>query len=341
MGFLSDIGSFLGDAAKGVGSVLSLSNPVLGASIGAGGSILSSQSSRLDQKDLNAQNLAFAREQMQYQSEEADKARSWQEKMWNEQNRYNSPSNQLKLMREAGINPNLFDTSVIGASSAGSSPSPSSIGAPSLVNPSMSSKMSSITSALELSIQQEDLRRKQLENRDLENEIKAREELHNGDIYVLDTRDGLTFSVETSPDMNYYQFMTKEQRNRVKNQDYELRKQTYSLRDLQIMSDILKENQDIISRMDVHKLLQLQEDVRSKKLNNSVLEDEVKLLKEYGISSRDSNSFVTLIRSALRNPDGLSKALDALIDASLRTGQHIGTLVTDLINNVPKVQGSW
>lgn len=38
---------------------------------------------------------------------EAEKARQWQEKMWNLQNEYNLPINQRQRLEEAGINPNL------------------------------------------------------------------------------------------------------------------------------------------------------------------------------------------------------------------------------------------
>lgn len=38
---------------------------------------------------------------------EADKNRKWQEEMWNKQNEYNLPVNQLQRIKAAGLNPNL------------------------------------------------------------------------------------------------------------------------------------------------------------------------------------------------------------------------------------------
>lgn len=54
---------------------------------------------------------------------EAERAREWQEEMWNKQNEYNLPVNQVARLKEAGINPNLAFGS---AASAMSSSFPSS-----------------------------------------------------------------------------------------------------------------------------------------------------------------------------------------------------------------------
>lgn len=64
---------------------------------------------------------------MIYNNAQSNKARSWQEMMWNKQNDYNLPINQRRRLEDAGINPNLAFGS---AASAMSSPLPSSPNVP-------------------------------------------------------------------------------------------------------------------------------------------------------------------------------------------------------------------
>lgn len=44
----------------------------------------------------------------QYNTAERLAVQQWEEEMWNKQNEYNSPANQLRLAKEAGINPNAI-----------------------------------------------------------------------------------------------------------------------------------------------------------------------------------------------------------------------------------------
>lgn len=69
------------------------------------------------QRDFNS---AEAEKSRQFNSAEAEKSRIWELDLWNKQNDYNSPSNQLKLMQEAGLNPMLFNASDASAGSVGS-----------------------------------------------------------------------------------------------------------------------------------------------------------------------------------------------------------------------------
>lgn len=73
-------------------------------------------------------------EQMDYNSAEAQKARDWQMKMFNASNEYNSPSNQRKLMEQAGFNPYQLGAQFGSTSAAASAPSTSSASAGSLPN---------------------------------------------------------------------------------------------------------------------------------------------------------------------------------------------------------------
>lgn len=64
-------------------------------------------------RDFNAQEAQKSRAfNAQEAAKARDIARQWQLEDWQRETEYNSPSNQLKLLQDAGINPLLFNTSV-------------------------------------------------------------------------------------------------------------------------------------------------------------------------------------------------------------------------------------
>lgn len=102
----------------------------IGSSIAGGiGSLISGNSA-------NETNIRLARESREWQSNENQLNRDWQEAMWNKQNEYNTPANQRKLAEEAGYNPYLLGAQNLN-SGAGSAGSPSMVSPPSTahVNP--------------------------------------------------------------------------------------------------------------------------------------------------------------------------------------------------------------
>ena len=101
--------------------------PVI-AGIGAAGSAIGSL---LSQADANKANRDIARENREWQSGENEKSRQWEEKMWNAQNLYNTPSAAKARLKEAGFNPYLVESSNIGNGNSSSAGSPSMTGAPS------------------------------------------------------------------------------------------------------------------------------------------------------------------------------------------------------------------
>lgn len=95
----------------------------IGSSIAGGiGSLISGSSA-------NDTNIRLARENREWQSQENQLNRDWQEFMWNKQNEYNTPANQRRLAEEAGYNPYLLGKESLG-SGAGSSGVPAMSGAP-------------------------------------------------------------------------------------------------------------------------------------------------------------------------------------------------------------------
>lgn len=73
-------------------------DPVLGGAIVAGGSsLVSGIVGGLGQAQANKRGVKLAREQM-----------AWNESMWNKQNAYNTPEEQIARMRAAGLHPGLM-----------------------------------------------------------------------------------------------------------------------------------------------------------------------------------------------------------------------------------------
>lgn len=65
---------------------------------------------------------------MDFNAEEAEKQRLWNEKMWNMSNEYNSPSAQMQRLREAGLNPSMMYGQPIAEASPASGGAEASIG---------------------------------------------------------------------------------------------------------------------------------------------------------------------------------------------------------------------
>ena len=102
---------------------------IAGAAIAAGVTALGSW---LGQSQTNKQNAAQSEKSRIWQSQENRKAEQFQERMWNEQNVYNTPSETRKRLEEAGYNPWMSGSgSPASIGAAGSAGSGSSTGAPS------------------------------------------------------------------------------------------------------------------------------------------------------------------------------------------------------------------
>lgn len=90
----------MGDFLKNVASAFANSNPIgagAGLALNAIGSIFQNQSTKHRQQEAFAQ-----QERMQALQN------SYNTRMWHMSNEYNSPANQMRLFKEAGLNPNLI-----------------------------------------------------------------------------------------------------------------------------------------------------------------------------------------------------------------------------------------
>ena len=100
--------SILGGIVAGVGSLLG----------GLGSSAMNNKAVQ----DTNKANMEIAKYQAQWQQQENEKAYQRSLKMWNLQNEYNSPTQQMARIRAAGLNPNLVYGNGVTGNSAGSAP---------------------------------------------------------------------------------------------------------------------------------------------------------------------------------------------------------------------------
>lgn len=105
--------------------------PAATALLGSGTSMINSLNQRRQSQSNLSQQIAYNKEAAELAHERNleswEKNRAWQEEMWHMSNTYNSPSQQMARLKEAGINPRL----VYGSSGAtGGMSSPTSSSAP-------------------------------------------------------------------------------------------------------------------------------------------------------------------------------------------------------------------
>lgn len=100
--------SIVGGIISGVGSLLG----------GLGSSAMNNKAVQ----DTNKANMEIAKYQAQWQQQENEKAYQRSLNMWNLQNEYNSPTQQMARIRAAGLNPNLVYGNGVAGNSAGSTP---------------------------------------------------------------------------------------------------------------------------------------------------------------------------------------------------------------------------
>lgn len=106
------VGAAAGSVVPGLGTAI---GAIGGAAISAIGNFFSARNNQRLQRELWEKESAFSRaERLQQQD--------WIERMNREANAYNAPSNQMKLLKEAGLNPDLAYSNM--PSSAANAPAP-------------------------------------------------------------------------------------------------------------------------------------------------------------------------------------------------------------------------
>lgn len=169
-----------------------------------------------------------AQKNRDFQSAEAEKARTWQSNEWTRQfnltNQYNTPTEQMKRFAMAGLNPNLIYGSIVNGSA-----SPSTPGTPIPTGSDASSAVgSNITSAFQ-SLGDIPLRRAQIENIEADTKQKlsdanlSNSNKENVDFHTQLQRDLRNFTVGIARN-NYLNGL----------QDYEIKKVFKKTQDVQL-----------------------------------------------------------------------------------------------------------
>lgn len=89
--------------------IAGIDDAVLAAGVTAAGAALGAGANAIGQANLNRKNRKFAKQQAEeqraYSTEMWEKQNIWNKDMWEATNEYNSPTEQMKRMRDAGLNP--------------------------------------------------------------------------------------------------------------------------------------------------------------------------------------------------------------------------------------------
>lgn len=239
--------------------------------------------------------------------------------MWNAANRYNSPSNQMRLLKEAGINPALFDANGGNSSASEVTAAPADVPNNSQIGQLYQSLDPSdkVISALQTDYQiqklRTDIQYQKLLNRDFQNELNARESPY----VALDDED------PEHPDWIYFDnHYTEKYTHQGEMHHYErqaARLQRSLSRD---ELEVYEAGMPFFKKMPEQQLRQLVTSIRTAALNNTLLSEDVKLMKEFGISPNDRDGWQSFLKAVLRNPDALGNVVDHLFGAGHSTIQR-------------------
>lgn len=243
--------------------------------------------------------------------------------MWNASNRYNAPSNQLRLLKEAGINPAVFDAN--GGNSAASEVTAASGDVPhnneigqlyQHLDPSQK-----VIQALQTDYQiqklRTDIQYQKLLNRDFHNELSAREELLSPPL----SPDEVEFDshgnpiVTVRPGYNSYQENRAQRRMNLGTSGYEQQLKADEL-------EVYEAGMPFFKKMPEQQLRQLVTSIQTAALNNTLLSEDVKLMKEFGISPNDRDGWQSFLKAVLRNPEALGNVVEHLFGAGHSTIQR-------------------
>lgn len=230
--------------------------------------------------------------------------------MWNRANQYNSPSNQVKLLKEAGINPAVYD--VNGGNSAASEVTAASADIPynsqigelyKNLDPS-DKVIQALSTDYQIQKLRTDIQYQKLLNRDFQNELSAREELMEAplsDREVEYDHNGNPI-VTVTPGYNSYQENRAMRRLQIGSEGYRQQLQADEL-------EVYEAGMPFLMKMPKYQLQQLVQDIRAASLNNTLLQEDVNLMRKYGISPHDRDGWQSFLKAILRNPDALNNVV--------------------------------
>lgn len=287
------------------------------ASIGS--SLLGISSSREAEDRAYRRNLDLMRQQNDFNVD-----------MWNRQNSYNAPVNQLNLLKEAGINPAMYDFKGAGATAGEVTSAGASVPYNSEIanhyqglGSAVEKTISALTADAQISKLRSEIALNRLNLQDAQARYDANIELWDmpGSSESYD-EDGNVVTVFAPRRYNRYQEQRANERLDISGK---AQQQDFTADQM----EVYRATKDILKQMPAQQLRSLAEDIRSKALNNELTAEDVRFMKEYGISSNDQNIWTTLIRASLHNPEAVANMIERLADALGRSG---GRIAGDLID---------
>lgn len=308
MNFFKKVAKFAKGTVGALGSVaapvVSFFNPKLGEMVGGVSDSLLTQNNN-DQQQANFDaSMAFNAQQAQlnrdFNAQQAALTRN-----------YNSPSNQMALLKQAGLNPILTNPSMSAATPASGSAA-SSPSAPAFSVPSSTDYFS------QLSAYEDYLAKK--------NQRKADEKRRE---YSILTLDGNGNPIVDVFGINAYGARAENAVNNVAISTYGVedayirnRMDVEQLDNLRYQNTLNKALKDVTIGLKGEELKQAIEKTKELIMSNEIAQSEKQLYDLYGIKSDDKNSVTTLVRLILRDPENANRVLDTLLDAVSRFGQH-------------------
>lgn len=242
-------------------------------------------------------------------------------RMWNMANEYNSPSHQMQLLKDAGINPLMYDFASGGgqASEVTSAPGTAPYNTRQQdIDPSERIIRQLSTDATIQKLRTDITYQKML-NEDYSLRLAAARKglpmplVDEADDYEVDEFGNPIVTVR-SPRL-YNKYEEERALSRLGIGDAAIMQQLHADE-----AEVYRDTKDLLKKMPAEQLANLRQDIRSKILDNSLKAEDVKMMQQYGISSRDSNEWVTLIKASLRNPSAVYNIIDALLNAAAISG---------------------
>lgn len=250
--------------------------------------------------------------------------------MWNKTNAYNSPTNQLRLLKEAGLNPAMFQAaqqtpaSEVTASDA-SSPMNSEQGRLyqnlAQLDP-LGRTIQALASEQQIAKLRTDIKYQEMLNEDLRLLIDSKKEPYE----MMDE-----FGEPTGMMANAYQVERAIRHLDLQNRAQEANERTEEVFKKRNEREVYEAVMPFLKEMPRQQLRSLLEDIRTKANDNTLLEGDVALFKKYGISPND-DGYKALIKIALRDPsafnniiEGLGKAGQASLSGIINSLRGSGT----------------
>lgn len=259
--------------------------------------------------------------------------------MWHRNNDYNSPLHQLRMLQQAGLNPNIYGNNYTPASPQSSEVTSAQGTAPYNTQSSqlISNGTNQISNYLSQMLMQKKMRTEltglNIQNKMLEDEYNAKSKRKPNRRNFTSTDEDGNINFDIYPDTNYWEELRDNERTNfdrnalgfdIDNVNYE--RASHEL-------EVYEASMPYLKKMSHWQLRMLKADVRNKTLNNTLLEPDVQFAKKYGISSND-DGWRAMLKIALINPDGFNRIIDGLINAGTRTVTHQWSRLKHLVNSI-------